>query len=51
MKKYVIPMLNVVSINKKDIIVTSIPAEIKGSQANEAALSGDRFRDWEEYGY
>ena len=48
MKKYENPMLQVVSINKKDIIATSTDAPLGGSQDNTAALGADRFRDWED---
>lgn len=50
MKKYVNPMLQIVSINKNDIIVTS---ETLGYQGNLGTGEGfnfaapDRFRDWD----
>ena len=48
-KKYNSPMLQVVSISKKDIIVTSLPVDTEARNG----LSGDapsRFRDFEWYG-
>ena len=50
MKKYENPMLQVVSISKKDIIATSTDAPLTGTQANENALAPDRniFDSWYE---
>ena len=48
MKKYINPMLSIVSINKNDIIVTSQEVTISGSQNNSDALgAGRRFDDWD----
>lgn len=38
-KTYNTPMLQIISINKTDIIATSTDAPISGTQANESALS------------
>ena len=49
MKKYENPMLQVVSINKNDIIATSeptIPVGVSGS-ANNAEAPGMRIFDWD----
>ena len=48
MKKYENPMLQVVSINKNDIIATSeqIPVGVSGS-ANNAEAPGMRVFDWD----
>ena len=52
MKKYENPMLQVVSINKNDVIVTSVTATLGGTQDNTSALGADHFRDFEEdYSY
>ena len=50
MKKYENPMLQVVGINKSDLIVTS-PGY--GGQTTETSgnLGADRFRDFEDYSY
>jgi len=47
-KKYNSPMLQVVSINKSDIIVTS---PLYGGSTTETSgnLGADRFRDWEDF--
>ena len=49
MKKYENPMLQVVSINKSDIIVTS-PVYGGTTDAKSGNLGADRFRDFEWYG-
>lgn len=54
MKKYVNPMLQVVSINKQDIIVTSGGVETGSTLGNVFSgddvsySSGRRFDSWEE---
>ena len=49
MKKFENPMLQVVSISKKDIITTSTNAPVEETeQANEKALAPDRFI-WDIY--
>ena len=52
-KKYNSPMLNVVSINKKDIIATSDPVVGFGNpdvtkDGSQACTAGRRFDDWYE---
>ena len=48
MKKFENPMLQVVSINKSDIIVTS-PGYGGTTEAKSGNLGADLFRDFEDY--
>ncbi|MBP5221277.1 MAG: hypothetical protein J6034_11350 [Bacteroidaceae bacterium] len=48
MKKYIDAQLQVVRVNKSDIIVTSDPALGSNYKAGDVVLGADRFRDWED---
>ena len=49
MKKFENPMLQVVSISKKDIIATSEKVGFGSSYSGGAIEAADRFRDWEDF--
>lgn len=50
MKKFENPMLQIVSINKKDIIATSETLGVYNTAISDenAVYGADRFRDWND---
>ena len=52
MKKYMNPMLQIVSIKRTDIITGSDPMAVKGNYGDGTGITlgaADRFRDFEDY--
>jgi len=48
MKKYIDAQLQVVRINKSDVIATSIKVSSTALEENGVIYGADRFRDWDD---
>ena len=48
MKKYIDAQLQVVRINKNDIIATSVTVNVGEEYKGTQVYGADRFRDWED---